>query len=48
MGPFGYFGHAIIGIIIGLALLAYGFLYGNRKMKWAGLAVLLSIDRIFL
>jgi len=43
MGPVGYFGHGLIGTSIGLALLAYGFLYDNKRMKQAGLAVLLSI-----
>lgn len=43
MGPLGYFGHAIIGGTAGIVLFAYGFFYGNQKMKRAGLAVLLSI-----
>jgi len=40
---FGYLGHGFTGTMIGLVLIAYGYISDNRKMKRAGLAVLLSI-----
>ncbi len=39
----GHFGPGVTGAFLSLTLLAYGFLCDNRKMKQAGLAVLLSI-----
>jgi len=43
MGPFGYLGHGFTGTMIGLVLITYGYFSDNRKIKRAGLAVLLSI-----
>lgn len=43
MGPLGYFGHGVVGVVIASALWVYGSIYNDRKAKQAGVAVLLSI-----
>jgi len=43
MDIFGYYGHALVGVPVGLVLIAFGYRRRDRHFKLAGFAVLLSI-----
>lgn len=43
MDILGYYGHALVGVPVGLGLIAVGYLRRDRHFKLAGFAVLLSI-----
>jgi undecaprenyl-diphosphatase len=40
----GYFGHGLVGVPLGLALIGVGYRRQNQRLKRAGLAVLISIS----
>jgi membrane-associated phospholipid phosphatase len=39
----GYFGHGSVGSVVGLLLLAHGYIYDNPRTKKAGFAVLIAL-----
>jgi len=43
MDILGYFGHAIVGLPVSIGLISLGYASNERRLKLAGLAVLLSI-----
>lgn len=43
MDIFGYYGHGLVGVPLGLGLIAVGYKRQNQHFKSAGFAVLLSI-----